>query len=147
MKLDELLASVPVNHWRVAQIYSLDWHDGPRGGVCALSVPSCEFYFQMVDEGYNPDGLDDRLFLLSELPPGSVAEVLSLVSDFRSRNDTVRRKAELRLKKIVDRRVASSIIILSQDMEHFDGCWKVDPGRTGVKDWFAALGIPRRESA
>jgi len=147
MKLEELLQSLPADQWKVGQIYSFDWHDGPRAGVCSLAVPGGEFYFQMIDERYNPDGLDDRIFRLSELPAGSVAEVLSVIPDLRSSDEAVRQKAERQLERIENSRRPTSLVILSQYMDYFEGCWHVDPARTDKTDWFAVLGIAPREPA
>lgn len=141
MKLEELLQSVPVGQWKAGQSYSFDWHDGPRAGICSLATPGGEFYFEMVDERYNPDGLDDRLFRLSELPTGSVAEVLSIVPDLRHSDESVRHRARHRLETIENSRRPTSLIVLSQDMEHFDGFWRVDLAQADDTDWFAALGI------
>src|SRR5437763_152297 len=72
MNFEERLLAVPVDQWSVSQVVAFDWYDGPRSGICAFAHPAVEFYFDVVDERYNPDGLDDRLFRLSELPPGSL---------------------------------------------------------------------------
>jgi len=58
--------------WGVAELIVLDYYDGPREGLCKLAIPAGEFSFKMIAERYNPDGLDDRFYRLSSLPPGSV---------------------------------------------------------------------------
>jgi hypothetical protein len=137
----DLLESLPAEQWRVGQIYCYDWHDGPREGVCCLLKPPAQFYFELLDQRYNRDGLDDRLFRLSELPPGSVAEVLSTLPDLQNPSEEVRRRAGARLDAINARRRPTSVIIWTQDMKRFQGCWNVEPSEADVTDWFAALGI------
>src|SRR5712691_11225607 len=66
---------MPPDQWVPGQTIAFDWYDGPRAGVCSLGRPGGEFFFELLDERYNPDGLDDRLYRLSELPPGTVEEV------------------------------------------------------------------------
>src|SRR5438876_4645618 len=77
MKLETLLGSLPVDQWVTKQAVVFDWFDGPREGVCSLARPGGEFYFELLDERPNAEDLDDRLFRLSELAPGSVTEVLT----------------------------------------------------------------------
>src|SRR5207248_66436 len=80
MSLAAQLAAAPVARWRTRRAVVLDWYDGPREGVCALAEPACEFYFELLDERPTADDLDDRLFRLSALPPGSVAALLACLA-------------------------------------------------------------------
>src|SRR5688572_25483495 len=95
MKLEALLRSVPVDQWVVQDVIAFDWYDGAREGVCSLARPGGEFYFELLDERLNPDGVDDRLFRLSELPTGSVAELRS-VWQFTKPEDPQRAKEVMR---------------------------------------------------
>lgn len=147
MKLEELLLSWPVDQLRVSQVYSFDWYDGPREGVCSLAVPPCEFYFHLLDERYNPDGLDDRLFRLSELPPGSVSQVVSASADLAKPDEAVRRQAERRIDAATATKRPTSLVIHTQDMNQFLGCWNVEPNAGTDVDWFAVLGIPQPQPA
>lgn len=140
MTLEDLLLASPPAKWEVAQLHATGWYDGPEEGVCALAVPGGEFYFEKVGERYNPEGLDDRLFRLSELPAGSVAEVLAVVPRLANQDETIRKRAEEQLAAICARRRPTAIVIRTPDWEHFLGCWRVD--RTNVSDWFADLNIP-----
>ncbi len=142
MKLEELLTSVPVGQWQAGNQYSLEWYDGPREGVCSLNVPGGEFYFKLLDERYNPNGCDDRLFRLSELPAGSVAELLSVVPVFAGREESAQREADQRLQTILSRRRPTTLVIWTQDMLEFLGCWNIDQAAPDDGDWFAFLGIP-----
>ena len=143
MTLEEVLPSLPVEQWKAKQIYSFDWYDGPREGACSLSVPECEFYFELLDERYNPEGLDDRLYRLSELTSGSVREFLSGVRNLVSPDPSVREDAKQRLGRIKARKRPTPLVIYTQDMEHFLGCWSVDRTIHEVTDWFAFLNIPQ----
>jgi hypothetical protein len=147
MKLEQLLASAPPEEWRVGQLHALGWYDGPEEGVCALAVPGGEFYFEKLDERYNPDGLDERLFRLSELPAGSVAEVVALVPDLASGDEAIRQQANLLLEAIRAKKRRTPLVVLTPDWEHFLGFWSVPPAaEDGKSDWFSLLGIPRVES-
>ena len=147
MKLEELLESLPVDQWQVAQVYNFDWHDGPREGVCSLTAPGGEFCFELLEERYNPDGLDYRLFRLSELPNGSVEEVLSAVPDLASSSEPVRRRAEQRLQMIRAKRRLTPLVVLTQDMIHFLGYWRIEGVQGADVDWFSALGIAHEKPA
>src|SRR5262245_38660422 len=65
--------------WRVDKVVVLDWYDGPRAGLCRLRTPQAEYSFELVDERPTDDGLDDRLFALSLLPPGAMDRILPLL--------------------------------------------------------------------
>lgn len=145
MKLEELLAAVPLDQWKVGQVYSIDWYDGPRGGVCALTEPPCEFYFELLDERYNPNGLDDRLFRLSELPSGSVQEVLSAAHDVQESRGRDHEQARRRMDAVTARARPTSVVIHTQDMEQILGFWNLGQVAQARTDWFAALGIPKHE--
>src|SRR5437899_999379 len=116
MELEALLQSVPVNQWATRQAVVLDWFDGPREGFCALATPACEFFFELLDEKPTDEGLDDRLFRLSALPCGSVAEALTAVGDlgtpagriwvpiWRFPNETARQHAEQFVEQLLAQR-------------------------------------------
>ena len=57
----------------------LDWKEGPRSGVCALSKPRGEFFFHLFAEPLEGDFLPTRLFAVSELPGGAVAQIERLL--------------------------------------------------------------------
>lgn len=147
MKLEEVLAAVPVHDWRVHEVYSLDWQDGPRAGVCSLSTPRCEFYFDLLDERLNPEGLDDRLFRLSELPPGAVAEVVSAAGELANVNEGTRKKAQGRIQAVEAARRPTAVIVYTRDMRQFLGCWNINEVVPGTRDWFAVLGISGEHAA
>lgn len=79
MRFETILESIPPVHWETDQVIALDWYDGPRAGLCALAQPCAEFFFEMEDEKHNPDGLDDRLFRLRELPIGTLQKATEVL--------------------------------------------------------------------
>ena len=81
MDLEKTLTAIPVDAWTTRQAIVLDWHDGPRQGVCSLSHPAAEFVFEQIDERHNPEGMDDRLFRLRHVPEGTVARALEVLGD------------------------------------------------------------------
>src|SRR5436309_5096298 len=81
MTFETKLLSPPVEKCKTRLAIIFDWYDGPRTGLCCLEVPEVEFSFELLDERTNEDGADDRLFRLSELPAGSVAQALVVLGD------------------------------------------------------------------
>src|SRR5690348_12671619 len=79
MSFESTLTSVPVEAWQTKQAVVFDWYDGPRAGICRLERPAVEFAFDLLDERFNEESLDDRLFRLSELPTGSVDTALTIL--------------------------------------------------------------------
>jgi hypothetical protein len=156
--LETVLSSLPPEQWVTRQATVYDWYDGPREGVCALSRPEAEFYFELLDERYNPDGLDDRLFRLSELPPGSVDAILSALQNlgtpvnsvwipvWKFPSEAAQQRAEQRLREIEAVKRPTPMVILTQDMEQFLGCWNVPPTSNQVADWFSVLRIPQEQT-
>jgi hypothetical protein len=153
MSIETLLLSVAVKNWRTQHAVVFDWHDGPKQGVCSLATPECEFVFDLVAERFNPDGLDDKLFRLREVPKGTIAKILSLVSSLGPQaipvwapvwsfaNASERTSADNAIDEILNSSRHTSILIRTQDMVTFLGCWKVDAIPPAGKDWFDNLGL------
>lgn len=153
MELKNKLTSRAPDDWVVDQVIVFDWYDGPRQGVACLTQPPCEFYFELLAERYNPNGLDDRLFRVSELPPGSVAKVLEATQALGSPTNAVwvptwkfssegeRRQADQAINQILSARKDTGIVIASPDMATFLGCWQTDGDSHPITDWFSALGV------
>jgi hypothetical protein len=154
MAIEELLLSSPAELWKTAQAVVFDWYDGPREGVAALAFPECEFAFELVEERHNPDGLDDRLFRLRELPVGSVQTVLRALSRLGEPSkpawapvwsfatETERREADRTIDMILAGARETGLAVLSRDMERFEGVWVIGEGQPSQIDWFDALKIP-----
>lgn len=62
----------------VTHVYSWDFYDGPRSGFASLAEPNVEFIFWTIDERYNPEDCDDRLFVVYAVPVGTLAAVSAL---------------------------------------------------------------------
>jgi hypothetical protein len=128
MNLEEALVSVDFNQWKVRQVIALDWYDGPRDGLCALATPDCEFAFDLLDERFNPDDMDSRLFRLRELSSGSVDSAFQDDSDAN-------------LNRILSQSRLTNVIVHSQDFENFLGFWSLAEFPSEKIDWFTFLGI------
>ena len=81
MSLERELQSSPPVNWHTRKAIIFDWYDGPREGVCALASPKAEFLFELLDERFNSDDLDDRVFRVKELPEGSVDSIWASLAD------------------------------------------------------------------
>jgi hypothetical protein len=155
MNLEERLASLPVERWQTHQAIVFDWYDGPREGVGSLLRPGGEFFFELLDERPTADDLDDRLFRLSELPGGSVAEIRQALRElgdptgpvwvpvWRFPTPTAREHAEQRLREVQARARPTSVVIATRDMVHFFGRWEVERTGNHEADWFARLRFPQ----
>lgn len=152
MSIETLLLSAAVQKWSIQQVVVFDWHDGPRQGVCALATPECEFVFDLVAERFNPDGLDDRLFRLREIPKGTIARILSLVSPlgppaipvwapvWSFPNASEKDSADKAIDEILNSSRHTNILVRTHDMKAFLGCWEIDEISPEGTDWFANLG-------
>jgi hypothetical protein len=159
MDFETLLTTTPADQWKTRQAIIFDWYDGPRAGVCALAHPAVEFSFQLLDERPTADDLDDRLFRVSELPLGSVDEVLSTLQPlghptgpywvpiWRFPDESERLKAEQHLQLIEARKRSTSLVIYTRDMVAFLGCWLIGATVQAPEDWFALLNTLKRQPA
>ena len=154
MQLQERLSAIPPREWITNQAVIFDWYDGPRSGACRLANPEGEFLFDLLDERHNPDGLDDRLFRLREIPDGTMERILTALRElghpdnavwvpvWKFTNPTNRQNAEELLQEIESTARALPIVIASRDLEHFQGCWSTKNTNGDAADWFRALGVP-----
>jgi hypothetical protein len=116
----------------------LDWHEGPCTGVCALAKPCCEFFFHLAAEPLDRDLLTVRLFTLSELPGGAVAQVEALLQElggpagplwvpvWSAAQEQQRRDVEGRLDALLTAARPTALFVATGDWLHFDGCWNAD---------------------
>jgi hypothetical protein len=158
MTLEQLLLSVPVETWKTGQAVVFDWYDGPRSGVCSLVHPGGEFAFDLLAERANAEDLDDRLFRLKELAPGTVAHVLQLIQDlgqpagpvwvpvWKFSSPAARDRVEKDIDRLLTQARPTPLVIATRDMAHFLGCWNLDRVGQNGKDWFAFLGVPSAEA-
>ena len=154
MSIEQKLINCDVSRWRTRLAVVFDWYDGPRHGICALENPQCEFVFYLLDEQTNPDGLDHRLFRISEIPDGSVDNLVSQVAVlgspfasvwtpiWRFPTEQKRAEADSDVEKLLDSGRQTNIIFLSQDLISYLGRWNAEVIPNERVDWFAALKIP-----
>jgi hypothetical protein len=138
MNLEQTLGATPAQEWATRRAIVLDWHDGPRGGVCALARPACEFFFHLFAQPGDADLLSVRLFSVGELPPGSVDAVAALLGElgrpsgplwvpaWTFRDDGARREAEARLAALLNTARPTPLYVATVDCLHFEGCWNAD---------------------
>ncbi len=154
MELENKLAAIPVDEWLTEQAIVFDWQDGPSEGLCSLRHPEAEFQFELLDQRHNPDDLDDRLFRLRQLPMGTVAEALRVLSVlgqpthcvwaplWRFADAAQQRQAEKLLDELQAKATPLDLVIASRDMKHFQGCWRSKTANGEAVDWFARLVVP-----
>ncbi len=118
-----------------------------------MAHPECEFHFEILDERPSPEGLDDRLFRLSEIAPGSVTRIVSSLDDLGPpttpawtpiwdfSSEASRVAAERKIDEVVSVRRPTNLVIRTPDMKRFLGRWDVDDLEGGDNDWFADLGL------
>jgi hypothetical protein len=138
MNLEHLLAGVAPRQWVTRQAIVLDWTAGPRTGVCALAHPRCELFFRLFAEPLEGDLLAVRLFAVSELQSGAVAQIEALLQELGRpagplwvpswifREETVRRDIEGQLDALLVVARPTALLAATGDWLHFDGCWNVD---------------------
>lgn len=70
------LAGCPVGSIAVRRSVILGWLDGPTEGFIQLDRPESSWRFQAYADAFDPDDLDDRLYLLSPVPDDTIVRVL-----------------------------------------------------------------------
>jgi len=113
--------------------------------VCALRTPACEFYFELLDERFNPDGLDERLFRLSELPLGSIAQFEDAARSLGSADEAGRCQARQHVDALRSQKRETALVLLSRDLESFQGCWLVEGGKSQLSDLFDFLRVAQKK--
>ena len=136
--LEHLLAAIAPRQWLTRQAIVLDWNNGPRSGVCALAQPRCEFFFHLFAEPLDSDLLAIRLFAISELRSGVVAQIEALLQPlgrpvgplwvpvWKFADTTLRREVEGRLDALLVAARPTALLAATVDWLHFDGCWNAD---------------------
>ena len=136
-----LLDSMPFQNWRMDQIVIFGFYDGPEKGVARLSLPAYEFTFKKIAERYNPDGLDDRLFLIGELPTGSASKIQACMQQQRI-DPEEKGKSDAEIQKILALEIVTNSVIHSREFENILGYWPGIYKAEQTRDWFVELGIP-----
>lgn len=144
-ELETRLLATPPEAWRVRDILLVGWYDGPTEGFCWLEPPEARLYFSLLDERYNPDGLDDRLFTVHLLSPGTY-EVLQPLFDFeggsRPAPDPVREeRLDREMKRALSSATPLDLLVHTQNWRQVLGCWRRSAYEPGGRSWFETLGI------
>ena len=138
MNLEHILSGAAPRQWVTRQAIVLDWNEGPHAGVCALAQPRCEFFFHLFAEPLDSDLLAIRLFAVSELRSGVVAQIEALlhtlgrpvgplwVPVWKFPDETMRREVEGRLDALLVAARPTALLAATVDWLHFDGCWNAD---------------------
>ena len=147
----ERLLTIPPAEWRAERVIAFDWYDGPRQGVCRLVNPEVEFVFRLLDERSTEDDLDDRVFSVEELPPGSVARVLAALAPFgspvnatwvpvlRHPDQRILEETKSALAAIERKATPTSVVFYTRDFETFLGCWRAGSHSDGERPWFRLI--------
>lgn len=138
MNLEHILASSIPRQWVTRQAIVLDWNEGPRNGVCSLAEPGCDFFFHLFAESAEEDLLGIRLYAVSELQAGTVAQIEALlrplgqpvgplwIPAWKSVEPAARREIEGRLDALLVAARPTSLLTATADWLHFEGCWNAD---------------------
>ena len=131
------LLSCPPGSWELNQVVCTDWYDGPRNGFCALRIPPAEFYFDLIAERRDPDGLDDRLFQASEINPGTVRDLCAAMRGLGEPQGRVwspvwthpdashLESLRKRIDEVIERIAAPQAVVFTRDWRTFLGYWKM----------------------
>lgn len=128
--ISSLLQRPPLS-WVVKTVIPRDWHDGALSGICILADPAVIFYFSVIDERYNPDDVDDRIYRVYEIDiPIEEASTL----DHGLHGD--------KIEEAINNARPTKIVIFTRGMGRVLGCWSVaDDAFHSTTNWFAFLGI------
>jgi hypothetical protein len=134
-ELERILFGTPAQSWRTRQAVILDWHDGPREGLCELETPKCTFYFEIFAERKSGDQFDDRLFRLFELESGSVDRAIAAFHPAHPPTTPVwaphgpyeseeeRQRVEDAIEIIASNRTLTRVLCRTKDMIQFKEVW------------------------
>ena len=129
-----LLSAAPAD-WRVRQIIAFEWLDGPREGVCEMEHPPCSFHFEILAEQRSAGAFVDRLFALSELRAGVVAETLAIFREVGPPKSPVwaphgaytseeeQQRIEAAVEELTSSRIPTRVLIRTRDMVNLTEVW------------------------
>lgn len=135
----EILFSSPPSEWQTKQIVILDWHDGPRSGLCELAYPPCCFWFQIVAERINYRPSEDALFQIYMAPLTSMDELLDKLKDlgppttpswgaiWHFSTEQAEKEADAYIHGLLQHLAMSSLFVQSHDLLSFDNIWVAVP--------------------
>ena len=135
--LEARLLAAPPEAWRVRECLVVGWYDGPTEGFCKLETPGATLHFSLLEERHNPHGLDDRLFTIRLLPPGTY-EVLQRLFDVEGAEEQLDRE----MKRALSSATPLDLLISTQNWRQVLGCWRKSAYEPVGRSWFETLGIP-----
>ena len=114
-----------------------DWRDGPIEGIARLSAGGGHWKFKLFAEIASTEDLNERLFLLSQLP-NDVAEPLirELISDLRlpivwpfsDQPDPAAMRSAVEVA--LESAMAATLVVSSVNFGTVIKAWRIEPGRT-----------------
>jgi hypothetical protein len=145
-----------------SKILALGWYDGPTEGVAQCATCSAVYKFHMLDEDRDlEDGQDVRIFSLAPLPPVALDKIVEVCPGaatarwpvwaplWRFESDAQQKTADDTVDRILDSAGPVQFVVASDDgLQTVQMCRAVKPeDLSTIEDWFARLGLPRRESS
>lgn len=130
--LGMLFSGLEARDIKTSQVIVFDWFDGPRAGVAKFSLPPCEVEFKVRREYHCAEDLDDRLYELATLPPGSIGAILNALSILGTPSETlwipiwnfpddrVRRDIESTIDRVLSLAKPSQVFLQSKDFQRID---------------------------
>jgi hypothetical protein len=136
-EFERRLLDTPTQQWTTRQAVILEWHDGPREGLCELANPSLTFYFEILAECHLNGQFDDGMFRIYALEDGSVERAINILRAVNPREPTkptwapyglIEDEAEnqrvmAEIDAIVSNRSSTRIICRTADMILFTEIW------------------------
>lgn len=150
---DKSLCSTKVQDWCTHLAIVFDWQNGPKHGICQLAHPKCEFVFEMLAARSNPNGLDDRLFLLREMQIGTIDKVVSLlrvlgtpsnpvwIPVWRFPSNDYKQGVDSEIDFLLSKSTETGVVIWTQNMRTFLGCWCENKEFPVDLNWFEHFNI------
>lgn len=126
-----------IAHLAVSRAIVLDWQDGPLAGFLVFDEDWSAWAFEVFAQRYEEDDLDDRLYLLREIPPRSFDELWGILERLESgvrhiivpALDSVDGLERSRILDMVDRMVKgagpSRLLMRASRLEVVEGLWEV----------------------
>jgi hypothetical protein len=130
---ERMLLATPVNTWVAEQSIIFDWHDGPREGVCRLSLPNIAVYFRVFAENMDKD--QANLFSVSVISLHDYEQVELLLQALGSphrptwiprwhfESESQRLAVEEQLDRLLKHVQPSQLLICTPDMVTFQEAW------------------------
>ena len=137
------------------RVLALGYYDGPTNGLAQCGEDGPVYKFDLLDELYNPEGLDLRAFALAPAPRNSLAELITAYSPHLSPQwplwvplwmlptKEIQQAMERVTDEVLGRAGAVEWILAAADLlGELQAARTVRPEElSAITDWFAFLGI------